>query len=121
MPRDNRAFAAYAKKQGLEYNLGETTDNFNRQHARFVKEQVIKENKDNLPILFDYISYKKGTDMLVESQQYKLCTDLLDEGYTVYINDIDDIIKQVETILTTNYGSRVKFGTPKEKVFAINF
>jgi nucleotide sugar dehydrogenase len=121
LPRDNRAFAAYAKKQGLEYNLGETTDNFNRQHARFVKEQVIKENKDNLPILFDYISYKKGTDMLVESQQYKLCTDLLDEGYTVYINDIDDIIKQVETILTTNYGSRVKFGTPKEKVFAINF
>jgi nucleotide sugar dehydrogenase len=121
LPRDNRAFAAFAKKQGLDYNLGETTDKFNQQHARFVKEQVIKENKDNLPFLFDYISYKKGTDMLVESQQYKLCTDLLDEGYTVYINDIDDIIKQVETTLTANYGSRVIFGEPNEEVFAINF
>ena len=27
-PRDNRSFAAYAKKVGLEYNLGSTTDNF---------------------------------------------------------------------------------------------
>ena len=35
LPRDNRAFAAFAKKQGLEYNLGETTDNFNQQHAKF--------------------------------------------------------------------------------------
>ena len=84
-----------------------------------IKEQVIKENKDNLPFLFDYISYKKGTDMLVESQQYKLCKDLLDEGYTVYINDIDDIIKQVETTLTVM--EVVYFGEPNEEVFAINF
>ena len=119
LPRDNRAFAAYARKQGLNYNLGETTDNFNRQHATFILEQVIKSNTKGLPFYFDYISYKKGTDMLVESQQYKLCLDLLDAGYVVYIDDIESIINQVETDLTNKYGDRVRFGNAKEEVYKI--
>jgi len=120
LPRDNRAFAAYAKKQGLNYNLGETVDNFNKQHAVFLLEQVVTQNSKGLPFYFDYISYKKGTDMLVESQQYKLCLDLLDAGYTVYIDDVEPIIKQVETDLTVKYGDRVRFGKAKEEVFTIN-
>lgn len=120
LPRDNRAFAAYAKKQGLEYNLGETTDNFNEQHATFLLGQVIKQNSKGLPFYFDYISYKKGTDMLVESQQYKLCLDLLDAGYTVYIDDIESIINQVKDELTNRYGDRVQFGTANEEVYKIN-
>lgn len=119
LPRDNRAFAAYARKQGLNYNLGETTDNFNRQHATFILEQVIKSNTEGLPFYFDYISYKKGTDMLVESQQYKLCLDLLDAGYVVYVDDIESIINQVETDLTNKYGDRVRFGNAKEEVYKI--
>lgn len=119
LPRDNRAFAAYARKQGLNYNLGETTDNFNRQHATFILEQVIKSNTKGLPFYFDYISYKKGTDMLVESQQYKLCLDLLDAGYVVYVDDIESIINQVETDLTNKYGDRVRFGNAKEEVYKI--
>jgi|TARA_R100000027_G_scaffold1864_1_gene2052 nucleotide sugar dehydrogenase len=120
LPRDNRAFAAFAKSVGLEYNLGETTDNFNRQHATFLLEQVIADNSDGYPFYFPYVSYKKGTDMLVESQQYKLCLDLLDAGYTVYIDDIDDIIKQIETNLTAKYGGRALFGKPSQTVYQIN-
>jgi nucleotide sugar dehydrogenase len=121
LPRDNRAFAAYAKKQGLEYNLGETTDNFNKQHSNFLLKQVINENKEGLPFYFDYISYKKGTDMLVESQQYKLCLDLLESGFRVYIDDIDSIINQVKNDLIDKYGERVLFGKANEKVYEINF
>ena len=33
LPRDNRAFAHFAKKVGLEYNLGYVTDGFNNEHA----------------------------------------------------------------------------------------
>lgn len=120
LPRDNRAFAAYAKKQGLDYNLGETTDNFNNEHANFLLKQCVADNLDCKPFYFDYIAYKKGTDLLVESQQYKLCVDLLNSGYTVYIDDIDSIIAQVETDLTARYGSRVKFGKPQEEVFEIS-
>jgi UDPglucose 6-dehydrogenase len=122
LPRDNRSFAAFAKKLGLTYNLGETTDNFNYEHAKFLKNYFIKKNKESLPFYFSYISYKKGTDILTESQQYILCQDLLDQGYTVYVDDIDSIIKQVKSNLTECYGDRIKFGKPPEgiKTIAIN-
>lgn len=45
LPRDNRSLGAYAKKLGLEYNLGLTTDNFNNEHASFLKNYFIKKNE----------------------------------------------------------------------------
>ena len=118
LPRDNRSFAAFAKKVGLEYNLGETTDNFNNEHASFLRKYFLKVNKDSRPFYFEYVSYKKGTDILVESQQYRLCLDLLNEGYTVYIDDIESIIKQLNH-LPEKYGDRVRFGKPPENIEVI--
>jgi nucleotide sugar dehydrogenase len=119
LPRDNRSFAAYAKKLGLQYNLGSTTDDFNKEHAKFLFNQVVKDNAKNLPFYFDYITYKKGTDMIVESQQYNLCLSLLDAGYMVYIDDIDVVIAQIKDYLYEKYYTRVKFGSPKEEVYKI--
>tara|TARA_Y100001972_G_scaffold57261_2_gene70362 strand:+ start:673 stop:1818 length:1146 start_codon:yes stop_codon:yes gene_type:complete len=121
LPRDNRAFAAYAKELGLDYNLGETTDNFNDKHSDFLKENFIYKNIDNLPFYFEYVSYKQGTDILTESQQYKLCIDLLDDGYTVYINDNDAIMDMITKDLSDKYPDTVKFGEPEEEVFPIKF
>jgi hypothetical protein len=59
--------------------------------------------------------------MLIESQQYKLCLDLLESGYTVYIDDIDLIINQVRNDLIDKYGDKVLFGKANEKVYKINF
>jgi nucleotide sugar dehydrogenase len=108
LPRDNRSFAAYAKKLGLQYNLGVVTDEFNREHSNFLKEYFIKRNDKKLPFCFNHISYKKGTDILTESQQYRLCLDLLDEGYRVYV--IEDHVKSYSD-------SRIIFDTPYEEVF----
>ena len=91
-PRDNRAFAAYAKSVGVEYDIGTTTDNFNNAHAGFVKEYVLYQNHSKLPFCFRYLTYKPGTDILTESQQYRLCLDLLNEGCKVYC--IDDTLKE---------------------------
>ena len=121
LPRDNRAFAAYAKELGLDYNLGETTDNFNDKHSDFLKENFLYKNIDNLPFYFEYVSYKQGTDILTESQQYKLCIDLLDDGYTVYINDNDAIMDMITKDLSEKYPDTVKFGEPEEEVFPIKF
>ena len=121
LPRDNRAFASHAKKLGLDYNLGDTTDNFNNEHATFLKENFIYKNIDNLPFYFDYVSYKQGTDILTESQQYKLCIDLLDDGYTVYIDDNDAIMDMITKDLSEKYPDTVKFGEPEEEVFTIKF
>ena len=86
-PRDNRAFASYASKVGVNHNIGHVTDAFNEDHATFLKEYFINKNKKKLPFLFGYLTYKPKTDILTESQQYRLCLDLLNEGYTVYCSD----------------------------------
>ena len=119
LPRDNRSLGAYANKLGLEYNLGLTTDNFNNEHASFLKNYFIKKNERNLPFWFQYISYKDGTDILTESQQYRLCIDLLNAGYKVYVNDNRAILDQVENYLKSTYGDRIEFGIPCEEVFTI--
>ena len=121
LPRDNRAFASHAKKLGLDYNLGDTTDNFNNEHATFIKDYFVYRNPQNLPFYFDYVSYKKGTDILTESQQYRLCIDLLDDGYEVYINDNDAIMDMISDDLSDKYPDTVKFGEPDDDVYPIKF
>ena len=119
LPRDNRSFAAYAKKLGLEYNLGKTTDDFNNEHAKFLKNYFIKKNERNLPFWFQSIAYKKGTDILAESQQYRLCIDILDAGYKVYVQENRAILDQVEDYLKSTYDDRIIFGIPCEEIFLI--
>lgn len=120
LPRDNRSFAAYAKKLGLEYNLGLTTDNFNNEHAKFLKDYYIEKNTRGLPFAFPYITYKPGTDILTESQQYRLCYDLVGENYRVYVTDYDSIDVEVRDNLERLYSDRLIFGIPNEEVFWID-
>ena len=121
LPRDNRAFAAYAKTLGIEYNLGETTDNFNDAHSKFLYDYVVSRNYKNLPYYFDYVAYKKGTDIIEESQQYRLCIDLLENGYEVYINDVTSVIVKIKNDLYEKYYDRVKFEEPTEEVYKIEY
>lgn len=111
LPRDNRSFAAYAKKLGLEYNIGKTTDDFNNEHAKFLVRWFTNRNTNNLPFAFHYVAYKEGTDIVQESQQYRLCLDLLNLGYKVYV--VDDIVE-------TQCDSRIVWGIPQEEVFWVD-
>lgn len=116
LPRDNRSFAAFAKRVGLEYNLGTVTDEINNQHASFVCDFYEKMNADKKPFYFEYITYKKGTDILTESQQYRLCIDLLNKGNTVYILNDSRVTPQICDYLIAEYGERVKFVDDKKYI-----
>jgi nucleotide sugar dehydrogenase len=116
LPRDNRAFAAFAKKLGMVYNLGFIIDGINNEHAQFVCDFYENMNKKNIPFYFDYVTYKKGTDILTESQQYRLCTDLLDRGHTVYIHNDRRVMDQIYDDLVAKYNSRIKFVDNKENI-----
>jgi len=86
-PRDNRAFAAYASKAGVETPLGATTDKFNDEHTKFLKEYYVNKNKDNHAYVFHYLTYKDGVDILTESRPYDLALSLIEDGYDVYCLD----------------------------------
>ena len=109
-PRDNRAFASHAKSIGIQHNIGFTTDAFNKDHATFLKKYFINKNEKKLPFLFTYLTYKPKTDILTESQQYQLCIDLLNEGYSVYCSDLS---------LRGLCDQRIIFEEPTQEVFEI--
>lgn len=111
LPRDNRSFAAYAKKLGLEYNLGSTTDKLNNDHSDFLVKWFVNKNSKNLPFAFHYVAYKKDTDIVQESQQYRLCLELLNLGYKVYV---------VDNIVEPQCDDRIIWGIPNEEVFWID-
>ena len=124
LPRDNRAFAHFAKSVGLEYNLGYVTDGFNNEHAKIVCDYWDTMNMHRKPYYFEYITYKRGTDILTESQQYRLALDLLDRGHKVYIQNDSRVTPQVSEYLDKTYGDRVRFVDNKfninEDIFIVN-
>jgi UDPglucose 6-dehydrogenase len=112
LPRDNRALGHFANNLGMDLNLPLTVDNFNKEHANFIKNFYIQKNPDkSVPFVMDYITYKKGTDILEESQQFQLCIDLLDEGYILHVIEIDAIVKKLLQ-LSESYNNRLKFFKP---------
>ena len=117
-PRDNKALLHFANKVGASIPLNEVTDKINSEHFEYILDNFLnntgkhvtiifdgkgdydKINKENI-MLFEGVSYKKGTDILDESQQLMFATSLAKNGYKVVINDNDNVVKQ----LTKKFGS----------------
>jgi UDP-glucose 6-dehydrogenase len=124
LPRDNRSFGHYADKLGLKFNLGAVIDGFNREHADFLLKYFVEANHDRLPFYMETISYKKNTDIFEESQQYRLCQDLLAAGYTVYVEPNALTPVAISDGLATQYPDQVKFVSLQqiqEPVFRVEF
>lgn len=100
LPRDNRAFAHYAQRVGLDFPLGTIVDQFNRDHTRFLEQDLIRRNPEQLPFYIRSITYKPNTDILEESQPLLLCQSLAAQGYRVYVEPTDllapDVIASIE-------------------------
>jgi nucleotide sugar dehydrogenase len=102
LPRDNRALAHYSKSLGIEFNLGFTVDDINKEHSNFLRDYFIQKNVDKLPFYMPYITYKPNSDIMEESQQFKLCVHLLEMGYTVYVEENDMIPQKYKNSLLEN-------------------
>jgi len=117
LPRDNKALAAYAESISINTNISKTIDLFNISHASYIKDYFIKKNPDKKqPFYIENISYKKGTDILTDSQQLLLCKNLLDEGYVIFIKDTEDIIKNIKENLNDKYINKIFFVKDKNEI-----
>jgi UDP-glucose 6-dehydrogenase len=107
LPRDNRALSNYAKKYNANAKLSVLVDEMNSDHTEYLTDLYIKKNPDKkIPFVMKHISYKKGTDIITDSQQYNLCLSLLEKGYTVFVQEIDAVINQFKN---KNIGEGLKF------------
>ena len=109
LPRDNRAFAHYAQRVGLDFPLGTIVDQFNRDHTRFMVDHYVGMNPDHRPFFMPSISYKPNTDIYEESQQLALCESLLQQGYQVIVNPCDKMPADLRDSLQKKYGDRISF------------
>lgn len=113
LPRDNRAFAHYARRVGLDFPLGIIVDEFNRQHTQFMIDDLLRQNDRDLPFYMPSLTYKPNTDIVEESQQLAVCEGLLSQGRTVWVKHSDLLPGQVRQDLEHRYGSRVRFFDPE--------
>ena len=111
LPRDNRALGKHMDKISLNINLPYEVDKFNDEHNQFLTRNLIKANTDGKQFVITSVSYKKGIDIISESQQLKLAVSLLDGGYKVHIDDDARVIRLVQEELSIKFGDKVTFSS----------
>lgn len=106
-PRDNRALNVFAIKNGVTLKLSEVVDEANQLHLDNQVESVIKSVKKDELIVIDSITYKKGTNIIEESQRLKRAVALAKKGFKVMVRDTSDVIAKVRDI----YGDMLIYET----------
>jgi UDPglucose 6-dehydrogenase len=92
-PRDNVAFAAFARLTGNKAKLAEMVDEVNREQPLRVENKIkdllilAKKDKKNARIAFLGLSYKPNTPVVEDSQALNIVQLLISEGYRLTVYD----------------------------------
>lgn len=111
LPRDNRALGKHMDKIGLKVNIPDEVDKFNEEHNKFLNNKFKNLNTENKPFIFKSVSYKKGIDIISESQQLKLAVSLLEDNFKVHINDNEKIINLIKGDLKNKFKDNITFSS----------
>ncbi len=100
-PRDNRALAKCGEELGIDAVVSKATDEMNEKHLQYQIEDFVKNNPDKTKkIEIEYVTYKKDSVLLEESQQLKFALKLKELGYTIKILDQrEEVLNQLKGIL----------------------
>lgn len=119
LPRDNRALGLHALNVGVSPSFQEIIDNSNNYHLGYLYDYFTNKNKDKqTPFTFYQLSYKRGVDILVDSQPLNLCLLFLQDGYKVNIIESESVIEQAKPLFE-KYKNNVTF-SPNIKGIEIN-
>jgi nucleotide sugar dehydrogenase len=99
-PRDNRALAKCGEELGIDAVISKATDEMNEKHLQYQIDDFIKKNpnSENLIVELDFVTYKKESVLLEESQQLKFALKLKELGYKIKILDNrKEVLNQIKT------------------------
>ena len=96
-PRDNKALSKCADVVGVDAVISKATDEMNKLHLEYQIESFIKNNPDkSIPVELEYVTYKKESTLLEESQQLKFAIELHNLGYNVQVKDTrEEVLSQI--------------------------
>jgi nucleotide sugar dehydrogenase len=100
-PRDNRALAKCGEELGIDAVVSKATDIMNEKHLQYQIEDFIKNNPDKLKeVKIDFVTYKKDSILIEESQQLKFALKLKELGYKIKILDQrQEVLDQLKGII----------------------
>lgn len=99
-PRDNRALAKLGDEVGVEALIAKATDKMNELHLHYQIEDFVKNNSTETEVDIDYVTYKKESISIEESQQLKFAIELQKRGYKINIKDNrEDVINQIKNVI----------------------
>lgn len=100
-PRDNRALAKCGEELGVDAVISKATDEMNEKHLQYQIEDFVKQNPNKeKTIKIDFVTYKKDSILLEESQQLKFALKLKELGYKIEILDQrEEVLNQLKNIL----------------------
>lgn len=100
-PRDNRALAKCGEELGIDAIISKATDEMNEKHLQYQVEDFVKQNPNKeKTIKIDFVTYKKDSILLEESQQLKFALKLKELGYKIEILDQrKEVLNQLKNIL----------------------
>ena len=109
---DNKALKHFAESVEVNTDLISCINTFNQSHILFIKEHYSQKNPTKeIPFVMNHITYKKGSNIVEESQQFQLCIELLNDGYSVNVIEIPEVANKLNT-LSESYNGRLKFYKP---------
>jgi len=112
---DVKALKHFAESIGANTDLISSVNQFNQSHISFIKEHYIQKNPNKeIPFVMNHITYKKGTKIVEESQQFQLCVELLNDGYIVNVIEIPEVSTSLNS-LSESYNGRLRFYKPGTK------
>jgi UDPglucose 6-dehydrogenase len=86
-PRDNAAFSALARSNGVPALLAEATDALNRRQVPRLVEVILSRLEEGATVGVLGLAYKPNTDVIEESQGVAIAQALLDAGARVAVYD----------------------------------
>jgi len=100
-PRDNRALAKCAEDVNVNAAISIATDKMNKLHLQYQIEDFVKNNPDKTKeVQMEYVTYKKESTLLEESQQLAFALELQKLGYSIKIKDQRmEVLKQLKDVI----------------------
>lgn len=118
--KELRAFSEFLKTKKVEINIFDAIDKANDEHIVFLKYYYMTLNPNkNIPFNLDSITYKKGVNIVEDSQRLKLCLELLNEGYSVNVLE-NTFISENFLKLSESYDNKLKFFQKGSKPEGVN-
>ena len=99
-PRDNRALGIFSKDMDREVVFSRVTDISNKIHLHYQIQDFVKKNPDkNKEVVIDFVTYKKDSVILEESQQLLFALELKKLGYKIKIlDDRKEVLNQIKSL-----------------------